>query len=175
MRKYLPILMLLSGFCATLAAETCRFRGGEVLAAQLSSKKPAIVNEDPLAFPTEFEKKIYAAVVVRLMPGRALSVFDYSLEAFGLSYPCIAIRAGGGVYDGKLLEFASTRPEEKYSLLFELDGSRIGVSPLETLKLKANYSDEATASTPLVLENLGNGDFTAIGAVPDSGIVRERP
>ena len=174
MKKYFypALFLLLTGFFFSAGAESVPFRGGEVLAAQLSTRKPQIQNEDPLAFPPPSDKQIYAAVVVKLMPGRALSIFDYSLVAFGQSYCCVAIRAGNNPYDAAKSEFKTTSTSEKYSLLFVLDGSVVGFTPLEKLQLKANFGDKNNSTSPLILENLGNRDFTAPGSIPDSGIVK---
>ena len=136
MKKYFypALFLLLTGFFFSAGAESVPFRGGEVLAAQLSTRKPQIQNEDPLAFPPPSDKQIYAV-------------------AFGQSYCCVAIRAGNNAYDAAKPEFKTTSTSEKYSLLFVLDGSVIGFTPLEKLQIKANFGDKSNSTSPLTLEN----------------------
>ncbi len=172
MKKYFYFLLLTFAVFSAVQAETVPFRGGEVLAAQLSTRKPHIAGEDPQEFPVSFEKKIYAAVVVKLMPGRALSIFDYSLKAFGLPYECIAIRAGNGTYNAAVPTFQTTNSAEKYTMLFQLDGSVIGFTSQEKLELKANYADGANSAVTLFFENLGGRDFTPPAAIPATGIMK---
>ena len=77
-------LIMLTAFAALmLSAETIKFRSGYVLAAELSTAKISVsgVHRDaPLVIPPN---PVYVVVSVKLDSGRAISMFDYTLDAFG--------------------------------------------------------------------------------------------
>lgn len=156
-----------------LAAATLPFRGGEILAAELSAAKPKIANEDPLAFPLDFTRRIYAALVVKAAEGRGLSIHDYALEAFGRSYPCIALRIGDGEYNANVWEVKRASANEKYTLLFVLDATMVGFAPEETLRLRSLYPPKNRAEQPVVFTNLNGKNFTQPRSIPASGLLKK--
>ena len=88
-------LIMLTAFAALmLSAETIKFRSGYVLAAELSTAKisvSGVLRDAPLTIP---QNPVYAVVSVKLDSGRSISIFDYTLDAFGHEAPCVAIRTG---------------------------------------------------------------------------------
>ncbi len=158
-----------------LSAATLPFRSGEVLAAELSTTKPQINNENTLAIPKTFEKPRYAAVVVAVQPERALTIYDYTLEFLGAEYPCIALRAGTQPFDMDLREITQTSPYEKYTLLFLVDGKLVGQELEEKITLKSVAGPDSVARTVLRFNNRGAGSFTAPNRIPRSGILKVNP
>lgn len=156
----------------SLSGATLAFRGGEILAAQLSTVKPSISGEDPFAYPNNFDRKIYAALTVRMTSGRALSVYDYSLEAFGRTSPCVAIRIDGGGFDAKRWEFKNPATTQKFTLLFVLDGRQVGLQKVENLTLKANFPPAARAEQTVPFTNLGSRSFPS--SIPNEGVMQEK-
>ena len=156
----------------SLSAATLAFRGGEILAAQLSTARPSISGEDPFAYPNDLDRKIYAALTVRMTPGRALSVYDYSLEAFGRPSPCVAIRAGSGSFQAGKWEYANPDAQSNYTLLFVLDGRQVGLQKVENLTLKANFPPPERAEQQVPFVTLGSRPFPT--TVPADGIMQAR-
>lgn len=161
--------MLIAALPFAIFAETVRFRSGELLAAELSTVRPKIVNFDKFAYPESFDKKIYASLVVKLDQGRTLSNYDFSLDAFGTSYPCVAIKTGNGDFDGSRKDITDPKSGEKYSLLFVLDGALIGLAPQEKITLKCNFPPPELANQTVIFNTLGNKPFTAPRNIPASG------
>lgn len=155
-----------------LSGGTLAFRGGEILAAQLSTARPSISGEDPFAYPNDFDRKIYAALTVRMSPGRALSVYDYSLEAFGRPSPCVAIREGNRGFDARKWEYSNPSSSRTYTLLFVLDGRQVGLQKVENLTLKANFPPPERAEQQVPFVNLGSRPFPT--TVPADGIMQAR-
>lgn len=173
--KMKKLLIVLSALCTVLSvgAATLPFRSGEILAAELSTVKPRIANEDPLAFPVPFDQKIYAAIVVKINPGRGISIHDYSLSAFGRTYPCIALRAGNDSFNAENWLVKRVDPNTKYTLLFVLDASRVGREQNDTLILHAEFPPQESADLTVPFTNLGSSGFTMPGSVPDGGSMKE--
>ena len=111
----LPVAVLLTAL--SLNAETVLFRGGEVLAAELSSRKPQVAN---LPAEETAQATVYALVTVKLQPGRTISTEDYSLSALGGTYRCLAIRENNGAFDAAKWHWAGASPQKKYGMLFAL-------------------------------------------------------
>lgn len=172
----MKILFALLAFAAsgllTLSGATLVFRGGEILAAQLSTARPSISGEDPFAYPNDFDRKIYAALTVRMTSGRALSVYDYSLEAFGRPSPCVAIRVDGGSFNAKNWEFKNPSSSQKFTLLFILDGRQVGLQKVENLTLKANFPPASRAEQTVPFTNLGSAPFPS--SIPAEGVMQEK-
>lgn len=113
-------IFLLLAVCLTglvVSAETIIFRGGEVLAAEVSSTAPRVAN---LAAEEGAGQRVYALVTVRVPQGRTISVEDFSLNALGGLYRCIAIRENDGPFNAANWHFASVSPAKKYGMLFAL-------------------------------------------------------
>ncbi len=166
---FISLALLLAA--VRLTAETVPFRGGDVLAAELSGVKPKIQNDNDFAYKNDYTKKVYAAVTVRMTPGRKLSVHDYSLEAFGTSYPCIAVRAGNREYNIAVDEIGQPG-NEKCTMLFLLDGNQFGIDKTEKLNIRCNFPPPSNALWPIRLKNLGSQPFTAPDKIPNEGIMQ---
>lgn len=149
-------------------ADKAEFRAGEVLEAELSTVKPNIKNENPLAFDLPFDRKSYVAVVIKPQRGRNLSIFDYSIELFGRDYPCIALRSGSDDFTYTTDEMKGLDPNQKYALLFVIDGSKAGLDAVEKMNLKANYA-EKNVSREIPVKNIKNGSFRSLSSIPDAG------
>ena len=159
--------LLLIG-ATTLSAATIPFRGGEILAAELSTAAPKIEHLDKFDFDFPFENKCYALVTVKLSTGRNLSTYDYSLELFGRSYPCVAVRTGDGGFDADRWEIREIAPGARMGMLFIIDGNAVGKGTTEKIELKCN----APGTYPAVMlpfSNLRTRAFTTAGRIPDSG------
>lgn len=149
-------------------ADKAEFRAGDVLEAELSTAKPNIKNENPLAFELPFDRKSYVSVVIKPQRGRNLSIFDYSIELFGRNYPCIALRNGGDDFSYTTEELKGLDPNQKYALLFVVDGSKVGLDAVEKMNLKANYG-EKNVSREIPVKNIKSGSFRSPSSVPDAG------
>lgn len=173
MRKFSAVLLCTFFVVLSLTAAALPFRSGEILAAELSTAKPKIANEDPLAFPLDFTRMIYAALTVKVAEGRGLSIHDYALEAFGRNYPCIALRIGDGEYNADEYEVKRALPAEKYTLLFVLDATVVGFSPTETIRLRSLFPPKSRAELPVVFTNLGGKNFTQPRSIPAAGLLKK--
>ena len=167
--KKMLVMMSMLGFVMSAGAATLPFRSGEILSAELSTIRPRIMNEDPLAFPVEFSQKIYAALIVKIENGRGISIHDYSLSAFGRNYPCIALRVGDGSFDAENWLVKRVDPNTKYTLLFVLDATRIGREKEETLTLRAAFPPKENANLEVPFTNLGGRGFTMPRSIPNGG------
>ena len=172
MKKLLFALFILSVVLPAGAA-SLPFRSGKILAAELSTIKPRITNEEPLAFPVPFVQKIYAAIVVKVDDGRGISIHDYSLTAFGKNYPCIALRAEDGNFDAENWLIKRVDPNMKYTLLFVLDATRVGREKDEILTLHAEFPPAESADLEIPFTNLGSRGFTMPRSVPNDGSLKE--
>ena len=170
MKKFLLLLTLLPALAGAPAeAGTVTFRAGEVLAAELSSSKPKVANEERYPVKIPFRRPLYALVTVLPAPGRTLSVYDYALEAYGNTYPCLALRRGDEPFDAANREFTRLGKEERFGLLFVVDASAVGLNPTEELQLRALYAKGKNAAVPLIFENLKAAPFSEAKTIPAAG------
>ncbi len=138
------------------------FRGGEVLAAESSSRQPAVAN-----LP-KGEKGIvwsYVLVTVRVTQGRGLSIEDFSLGVLGGNYPCIAIRENDGRFDAAQWQCQSVSAGKKYGMLFRIPAQDYKEA---VFSLVCNAPGKWT-HTRIPVRNIGNAAFTAAGRVPAKG------
>ena len=164
--------LLLTG-ATTLSAATIPFRGGEILAAELSTTAPKIEHLDRFDFDFQFENKCYALVTVKLSTGRNLSTYDYSLELFGRSYPCVAVRTGDGGFDADRWEIRDIAPGTRMGMLFIIDGNAVGKGATEKIELKCNAPGTYPPVT-LPFSNLRTRAFTAATRIPATGAFPEK-
>lgn len=117
MGKFRLFAVIMCLAMSSVWAETIVFRGGDVLAAEVSSQTPRVLN-----LPAEEQggSRVYALVTVKLHPGRTVSVEDYSLNALGGLYRCIAIREENGAFNAEKWHFNAVSPRKRYGLLFAL-------------------------------------------------------
>lgn len=164
MNKFLCLLAI--GLMSTsLLAETIVFRSGEVLAAELSSAPVRVAN---LPAEETAGPRVYALVTVKIQQGRTLSVEDFSLNALGGLYRCIAIRENNGPFDAKKWHYVSVSPQKKYGMLFALQ-----------IPAGQNYNDvkfDLVCNAPgqwrrttLVFTDRQKQAFTAASGIPNTG------
>ena len=169
--SHVVLIMLL--FCAVAAsAETVRFRSGEILCAEISKEKPeGVQNSAKLDLADLPERRVYAALTVALDPGRKISIYDYSLKAFGVVSRCIALRNGGNSIDGARFETVGSGRGNRCTLYFVLNAREVGLGSGETLTLVCNVPPES--EIPVVFKNRGSRGFTAPSEIPASGNMTE--
>ena len=123
----------------------------------------------PARISALLDRRIYAELVVKIAPGRGISIHDYALEAFGVAYPCIALRAGDSAFNADVWEVRRANANEKYTLLFVLDATLVGLTPEQTLTLQAQFPPKDRADQPVPFTNLKNRSFTPPRSIPNSG------
>ena len=156
-----------------LAAETQRFRSGELLCAELSTELPRIHNNQEADLSNLPEQKIYVALTVSLDIGRRISIYDYSIKAFGATYRCIALRNGDDSIDGEKFESFGDGKDRRCTLYFALNAREIGQSNPEKLLLVCNAPP--TSEQPVLFVNCGTRPFTQPGKIPASGVMTALP
>ena len=168
MKKPLVVCCLLLLCAVTAPAGTVRFRSGEILCAELSREKPeGIRNADKLDLSELPEHRIYAALTVALDPGRKISIYDYSLKAFGVVSRCIALRNGSNSIDGARYETGGSDRENRCTLYFVLNAREVGIGSREKLTLVCNVPP--VSEVPVIFVNRGAKAFTSPGRIPNSG------
>lgn len=168
MKKPLVLCCLLLLCAVTASAETLRFRSGEILCAELSKEKPeGVRNADKLDLSELPERRIYAALTVALDPGRKISIYDYSLKAFGVVSRCIALRNGSNSIDGSRYETGGSDRENRCTLYFVLNAREVGIGSREKLTLVCNVPP--VLELPVTFVNRGDKAFTPPRQIPDSG------
>ena len=163
-RLFSTLLLLMP---LVVAAETQRFRSGELLCAELSESLPFIRNRAAADLSNLPDRKIYAALTVSLDAGRKISIYDYSLKAFGVSYRCIALRNGDNSIDGARFESSGSGAKARCTLYFVLNAREVGLSRAERLRLVCNVPP--VSEEIVIFANRGADDFTSPGEIPDSG------
>ena len=143
----------------TLSAATLRFRGGDVLSAELSRQAPEIRNGEKIAALQNTTGKYFARVAVKLAPGRKLSTEDFSLYCFGTSYRCLAVGENGTSFDAAQWLIAPAEGAVCY-LIFVIDGTLIGDNGPTRIEIKCNAPGDYP-STTLPFVNLGDSAFGA--------------
>lgn len=162
----LAVLMLLP---LAVAAETQRFRSGELLCAELSEEMPFIRNRAAADLSNLPDRKIYAALTVSLDAGRRVSIYDYSLKAFGVSYRCVALRNGDNSIDGSRFESSGSGRNSRCTLYFVLNAREVGLGERERLRLVCNVPP--VSEQFVIFSNRGSRSFTPPNEIPDSGLM----
>ena len=152
-----------------VAAETQRFRSGEILCAELSKGMPFIRNRSAADLSNLPDKKIYAALTVSLDAGRRISIYDYSLKAFDVLYRCVALRNGDNTIDGAKYESNGNGKKSRCTLYFVLNAREVGLGKLERLRLICNVPP--VSEQFVVFTNRGSLSFTHPMDIPESGIM----
>ncbi|MDR0933280.1 MAG: hypothetical protein LBM70_09725 [Victivallales bacterium] len=172
MKKISLILLLTLFGVISSESATLPFRSGKVLAAELSKIKPNIIGEDPLAFPLPFSQTIYAEITVKIDAGRGISIHDYSLDAFGRRYPCIALRVNDENFNAENWAVKRIVPNATYTLLFVLDATRVGLTNQENYTLHAEFPPQENADCKIPFTNRGNSKFSSSRSIPSDGNLR---
>ena len=160
-------LVILTAFAGLmLSARTIKFRSGNVLAAELSSAKISVFGahrDAPLTIPSN---PVYAVVSVKLDSGRSISIFDYTLDAFGNEVPCVAIRTG------KNFQFTTDTITHNgvIQLLFITSMDIVGKLANAELTLKSKLPpNKMIYSTAIPFSMIKNKAVMAPAAVPAAG------
>ncbi|HBC85878.1 MAG TPA: hypothetical protein DCZ94_02880 [Lentisphaeria bacterium] len=179
-RKYAAVILLMTA-SALLAQDaerkkqtSVRFHSGSVLAAEILPDNPEIPiivkRVSPLEPPSRITSDVaYAAVTVKLDPGRSLSVYDYVLvNKRKDEFKCIGIREEEGDYDYEKWEFDTTRADKLYTLLFKVQLPSFNEGMSYSLRFALNKSKVEELSLPFV--KIG-GPFTSPSKIPAEGML----
>jgi len=154
--------------------KSMRFHSGTLLSAELLPENPAIpvkvINISPFEPPSKVTSDVaYASVVVRLDPGRSISVHDYSLfNDRKTEFKCIGVREGEDVFDSQKWELASTNPEKIYTLLFRVSLPSSNETPDYVLHFNLNKNRPEDVLLPFVIIDR---PFISPSKIPSEGII----
>ena len=112
--------------------------------------------------------RVYALVTVRLQQGRTISAEDYSLNALGGVYRCIAIREENGAFNANNWHIANASPKKKYGLLFALQIPAGQNYNNVTFDLVCNAPGKWNR-TAIPFTDRRNQGFSAASAIPHGG------
>ena len=172
MKNKIYIFFLLLFPVAAVMAENVPFRSGIILAAELSSAPQKILDFEEADYPNlPVGNRLYAAVTLKLCPGRQLSRHDYSLSITGSPNPCVAIRVDNGPWKSVSGDIEYAEPNKKYAMLFILDSHAAGMDDVEKHGLKCNYPPAQVPETQFYFTNRRKQNFTPASKIPARGIV----
>ncbi len=171
MRRYIVMGLVLSVICSgsLLFSATVAFRGGKVLAAQMSSRPPRISGMEKLETDKSIAQRCYAVVTVKPAPGRTVSIFDYSLDVLGREYNCVAMQKNYDSFEGGKVSSGPLEEGDRISLLYILDGTASGVDQVERYVLKA-HAPGSYPDVTIPFVNCGQKTIKSAGNIPLSGL-----
>lgn len=155
-------------------ARIMRFHSGLVLSAELLPENTAfpvkVANVSPFEPASRVNSDVaYASLVVKLDPGRSISVYDYSLlNNRKMEFKCIGVRESDDAFDANKWELASTSPEKLYTLLFKVELPPSNEDCEYVLHFNLNKSKSEDISIPFVKINR---PFTSPSKIPGDGII----
>ncbi len=150
------------------AAGVRHSRSGKILAAEISLGDVKIANLAPYHFPDLPISKAYAVVSVELGDMRVISIFDYTLNVYGVDYPCVAVWRNGRY------EYFNGDIKEKgiQQLLFVIDAKVATTQGTIDILLKNNYhSSGGKYDMILPFSIIGKRLPTAPGRIPATGLL----
>lgn len=156
----------------TAMGETVRFRGGELLRAEISDQAPAVAGLDKDIYDDLPLNPAYAALTLRLDANRELSVYDYVLTAFGNEFPCVALTRGSAPFDVANWKVFSEKGVN-YTLLFVVDRNLVGSGNTANFTLKPKPA--GGFETPVRFKKIGSRSFGSFSSVPGSGDMTVAP
>lgn len=168
----MKILFALLLMTSVLCGAALDFRGGKILCAELSLVRPPVSGFDPSLYKNLPVNPIYAAVTITCDDGRRLSVHDFGIESGGV-YPCIAFKKEKGRFNGSIELVENVRPKVRYTLLFMLDASYMGLNDEEIFAVKALFPPDKYSRQQVPFRNLRKKPFTATEKIPLSGLMPE--
>ena len=160
------VLLFLSIMSATAGVQHCR--SGVVVAAEVTKGEVKIAELPPLAFQNLPQEKAYAVVSLKLDDMRELSIFDYSLEIKGASFPCVALYRNNRYeyYLGNIID------KGVQQMVFIVDSKLIPDSGKVTAALKSNLSEvRFIYDVNIPLSVIGKSTPKAPRAIPASGLI----
>ncbi len=168
MKKFLfAALTVYSALFCTVNGAVLNFRSGTIIAAEISAAEIKIRNLDPVAFPALPEKRLCAVLSVKLAPGRKISIFDYSLESSGATYPCVAINTGRRFISSEK-DFSPASAQ----LLFILEERNMPA--VETMNIKCNLPPtDGTYDIKVPFKYIRNQAPTRLDRIPASGLLEK--
>ena len=167
--KKLSVFLLLTAIFS-LHAEVIFFRSGKIMAAETSSTAPAMDRiDDKITFPELPQNRLYAVISVKLDSGRKISIFDYSLESSGKTYPCVAINFNGKKFNYTESEISGA--DKILQLLFIIEKLP---QPAGSLKLKCNLPPlDGTYDLQVPFTGTGYQRLTSPTDIPAAGLIRK--
>ncbi|MDD2404770.1 MAG: hypothetical protein PHV75_09270 [Victivallaceae bacterium] len=172
----LTILAVLLIVGAGLSAAMWRFRLGVISVAEITTSQVRVTNLDPHAFPDNYDRTAYAVVVCKLDPMRSLSIYDFTLrDSKFRRYPCIALRAGLGDFDGEKWKIDRTVPDSWYSMLFKLESPIVATGSTVKMTLEYTYTLGESANLEVPFKFIGRNSLTSVNQIPSTGKLPNRP
>lgn len=168
-KKIIFILLLLAVLPALQAAKL-HCRSGVITNAELTRAEIKITNLSQHGFPVFPAKRIYAVLTIVPAPLRTISIFDHSLNLFGVDYPCVGIFRNGK-FEYFTGEVKSTSPQQ---LIFILDGSNVSDNDaVVNIILKSNLGDAASFhDTPVPFNFINRNQPVVPGKIPANGLLK---
>lgn len=108
-------LSLVFGTLTAFPQEPPRIRAGVVSSAKFTSEKPGAESQSPVS--RKFSPA-WAILTVTLDPGRALSIFDYTLRKDGSEFKCLDLAEGSEPFKGTVRTYRSMEAGKKSRLVF---------------------------------------------------------
>ena len=160
------IMFLCFCMAVVLNGANVRFRSGDVLAAEISSAKPAVSNWNVNLFGMNSASS-YAAVAVRIHPKRKISIYDYALAVNGVNHACVAIRTDGGTFE-YTQKALSAEKGEIFTLLFFLKD--VNVSDVRgSVSLVSLIPPTVNELVPLKITNRNGSTLCPFNAIRKDG------
>ena len=166
MKQFFTFFLLIVTVAAS--ADVLYFRSGTITAAEVTTREIAIKNLDTVTFNSLPGQKAYAILSADIVPSRKISIFDYSLVADGMSYPCVALSTGkqficsDQVFSGKNVK----------QLLFIVNAANL--SRVKNFTLHCNLAPaNGTYDLIVPFTNIGSRMPTAPEKIPATGLLEK--
>ena len=111
-----------------------RFRLGKILNAEITAKSLSFKDLNAKTYPQKYRNKAFAALTVKLDPGRSISKHDFVLKADGKEYPCVAVRKDNGL---EKWQFETTDKDSLYTIYFMVDAP--GINSRKSFEFELKY------------------------------------
>lgn len=160
------LALLVSIADAVSGERTARFRAGTVISAEISNKKPQILDESPYEKYKEVKGIVWAEIVVKLDKGRSLCAADYILVNNGNEYKCLAIAEDDKTYSVNDWLFDKTNIFGCYRLLFPIQAPQANKGDFE---LRFKLLASPMPDVPLKMRSMDNLPFTETSKLPPDG------
>lgn len=163
----IALLTVISMTGASLHGAVLNFRSGTITAAEITATPVKISNLDPDAFPALPDKRLFAVLSVKLHPGRKITIFDYSLESNGATYPCVAVNTGR-TFDSSEKTFSAAAVQ----LLFIIEAGNM--PPRGNMNIKCNLQPtDGTYDITVPFKNIGSKAPVRLKQIPENGLLEK--
>ena len=168
MNSYFVVLMTICSMMLTASyGAVLDFRSGTITAAEITSAPIKIHNLDPDAFPNLPEQKLFAILSIKLSPNRKITIFDYSLESRGSTYPCVAVNTDRS-FKSSEKDFAG----DSIQLLFIIEARNM--PQWENITLKCNLPPtDGTYDITVPFKYLGYKSPAGLQRIPEIGLLEK--